>query len=75
MQEDRLGTGCMEGFARRWKRNVRQQRVLVALKANLSRWTVPAQAGPAGRGEDDVPLLGIWGHMWSAVPGLGSLGQ
>lgn len=74
MQEDRLEADCMEGFARRWKQNVRQQRVLVALKASLSCWTVPAQAGPAGRGEGDVPLLGTWGHIWSAVPGLGSLG-
>lgn len=75
VQEDRLGTDCVEGFARCWKRNVRQQHVLVALKAGLSCWAVPAQAWPAGRGKGDVPLLGTWGHIWNAVPGLGSLGQ
>lgn len=75
MQEERLGTRCMEGFARHWKWNMCQQRVLEALKASLSCWAGPAQEQPAGRGEGDVPLLGTRGHIWSAVPSLGSLGE
>lgn len=35
VQEDRLGTDCMEGFARHWKLSVHHQRVLVASPAGL----------------------------------------
>lgn len=66
MQGDRLGTDSMEGFARHWKWNVYQQPLLLGCTSTSTANT---------EGKVDVPLLGTEGHVWSAVPGLGSLAQ